>query len=185
MNDWLSSLDALFEKVWDRLETGGQNADQVAFATVGPNGMPENRTVVLRHANRDTGVIEIYTDIQSDKIASLRANPQAAVLLWDADLKLQIRLQAKVEILTGETTKSRWDDVPQHSRASYGVTPAPGTVIEAATSYEKLAQHAQFAVMRCTVETIDAVSLHTPHQRAAAHRAPSHDGDWVTNWLVP
>lgn len=185
MSSWLASLEVMFEKVWDQLEIGARSGLQVGFATVSRDNLPEVRTVVMRKADRANGLLEAYTDAQSAKIKSLQANPHAAILHWDPELKLQIRLQAKVTIKTGATVAALWDAVPKHSRSSYGVTPPPGSVIDGPAAYRKLSNRDQFAVMLCEVMQIDAVSLHMPHQRAVARRQPSQGGDWVTNWLAP
>ena len=50
----------------------------VSLATVSPTHQPEARTVVLRAADSTSAALEIYTDLQSDKIASLRATPKAS-----------------------------------------------------------------------------------------------------------
>ena len=179
MNDWFTTLDGTYAKVWDCLANGAASRAQVAFATVNPENAPEVRTVVMRAAKAPT--VEIYTDLQSDKITSLRGNPCASVLLWDAGLALQIRLTARVSILTGEAVMDRWHAVPDHSKLSYGITPAPGQPIADSTAYTKKSDPAVFAVLSCNVTHIDAVYLGETHRRAAF----SQDGDWAGKWLAP
>jgi hypothetical protein len=59
--------------------------------------------------------------------------------------------------------------------------PAPGTPIAAALDYRKTPDPAAFAVLRCTVQTIDAVHLGPNHRRA---RFDAADG-WHGQWLAP
>ena len=182
MSDYLQTLDGMFDAAWTRLEQGALARAQIVFATTSVDGYPEARTVVLRHVDRNARLIDTYTDIQSDKIASLRKLPRAAIHLWDADLKLQLRLQADVRITTGAQTDAMWAGVPDHARQSYGVVPAPGTVIDGPTNYTKPSTQEQFAVLRCTIRTLDVVSLADPHRRACFR---SQSGEWSANWLAP
>lgn len=181
MNDWFATLDGTYAQVWDRLCQGVDDRALVALGTVSAVGLPEVRSVVLRYADRTAHKLEIYTDLQSDKITSLHAHPDAAIHLWDPDLALQIRLQAKVAILQGPAVLGRWKAVPDHSKISYGVTPAPGQVIAHSTAYTKAPNADVFAVLSCQVLDIDAVYLGDIHRRAAF----SHKSDWVGKWLAP
>ena len=181
MSDWFETLDGLRAKVWTYLSDAAEARAQLAFATVSPNHAPEVRTVVLRDVDATAHRLEIYTDSQSDKITSLRANPRASIMVWDADLALQIRLQCETSILTGDAVMDRWRAIPDHSKLSYGITPPPGKPIPDSTAYVKEPDPKVFAVLSCAVTHIDAVHLGTPHRRAAFSR----QGDWRGNWLAP
>lgn len=181
MTNWFETLDGTQKMLWDRLAQGGADRAQVAFSTVNADSIPELRTIVMRDVDTAARTIEFYTDLQSDKITSLRANPKAAILMWDADLALQIRVQADVTILTGDDVMDRWHAVPDHSKISYGITPAPGQPIPDSTSYTKKPDPAVFAVLSCQATHIDAVYLGDVHRRAAF----SQVGDWGGKWLAP
>lgn len=186
MSEWVTTLDGVLKRVWGRLAQAGNESAEITFATVSPDGLPEVRTVVLRDTDRESGLLEVYTDLQSDKIASLRATPHASMMLWDADLRLQIRVRCDVTILTGENVMDRWRAIPDHSKLSYGITPPPGQVIDDSKAYTKSPDPDVFAVLSCRVTAIDAVHLGRPHRRASfVHDAGSSDGDWVANWLAP
>lgn len=185
MSEWFETLDGLHERVWARLAMGALQSDYVTFATVSTAGEPEARTVVLRNAAPDEGTVEVYTDLESAKVQSLRQTPRASLLIWDADLELQIRAQSVVTILTGEDVAARWDDVPDHSRFSYGITPAPGQVIPDSTAYKKEPDQSVFAVLSCRIDAFDIVHLGRPHRRASFTRGASQGGDWSANWLAP
>lgn len=181
MSNWFETLEGTLAKVWDRLSDGANTRTQVTLGTISPDNMPEVRTVVLRDADVQTQTLEIYTDLQSDKISSLRQTPMAALHLWDADLALQIRVQTDVTILSGDAVMDRWRAVPDHSKLSYGITPAPGQPIPDSTSYTKSPDPQVFAVLSCKATHIDAVYLGDIHRRASF----SQDGDWVGKWLAP
>lgn len=182
---WASSLDGLLAQVWQRLVRGVNDrhapARHPTFATVSPDGWPEARTVVLRAADKADAMVEIHTDLHSAKVTALRANPHAALHVWDASAHLQIRLAASVTILSGDQVAAVWAKVPDPSRQSYGTSPAPGQPIATALAYDKPADPASFAVLRCVVHSMDVVHLGPQHRRAAFTRA----GGWAGQWLAP
>lgn len=185
MSKWFETADGILGRVWGTLGRGVADAKHPArrptFATVSTDGWPEARTVVLRTADREAGLVTVHTDLYSDKIKSLQASPRAALHIWDAKQDLQIRLQAEVVIDTGAATRVLWDKIPDHAQQSYGVTPPPGTPIKAALDYVKDPDPDTFAVLQCTVTTIDAVHLGTDHRRVSFLRV----GHWHGQWLSP
>ena len=94
---WAAALDSLRDQVWLRLQRGVADrhapARHPVLATVTPGGMPQARTVVLRGADPDAGVLEVHTDLMSGKVCDLRANPMAALHVWDAGAHLQTRIE--------------------------------------------------------------------------------------------
>lgn len=182
---WAADLALLQAQVWARLVRGVGDrhapARHPTLATVSPGGLPEARTVVLRAADPAAGTLDIHTDLRSGKVAGLQRNPNAALLIWDSAAQLQTRITARVDILTGDAVATTWARVPQTSQAGYGTQPAPGTPIERALGYHKTPDPAAFAVLRCTVQSIDALHLGPQHRRARFDRA----NGWLGQWLAP
>lgn len=185
MNDWFETLDGLLGQMWQRLGRGVADrrapARHPTFATVTPDGWPQARTVVLRAARSEAAEIEVYTDIHSTKVAELRSNPRAALHIWEPAAHLQIRLNVTVRIQTGADVQTKWEAVPDLARQSYGVTPAPGTVIAQSLDYTKSPNASTFAVLSCQIQTVDLVHLGDVHRRAGFNR---NDG-FAGCWLVP
>lgn len=182
---WAADLAALHAQVWTRLSRGVHDRHAAArhptLATIGTDGLPQARTVVLRAAEKSAATLDIHTDIHSAKVAELRANPRAALHVWDAAPHLQIRIEAEVEILSGTGVTDIWDRVPEASRLAYGSTPAPGQPIEHALAYAKSPDPDAFGVLRLSVQAMDAVHLGPDHRRARFIR----DDGWAGQWLAP
>ncbi|WP_245883730.1 pyridoxamine 5'-phosphate oxidase family protein [Hasllibacter halocynthiae] len=182
---WAAELDGLHAKVWERLARGVHDARAAArhpvLATISAAG-PEARTVGLRRADRAAGEVEVHTDLGSDKVAELRADPRAALHVWDRKVQLQVRLRMKVEVLSGREVEERWRGIPQEGRLNYGGEPPPGTPIGHWRDHEATVARERFGVLLGRVEEIDAVVLgERPHRRALFRRA---DG-WAGRWLAP
>ncbi|PUB18445.1 pyridoxamine 5'-phosphate oxidase family protein [Yoonia sediminilitoris] len=185
MSEWFESRKGMRDEVWDTIVQGLIDPDHPAktptFATVSPHGWPEARTVVIRGADPEAGTVSVYTDIYSDKVRSLKANPRAALVIWDHRKSLQVRLSLQVTVRSGASVRDLWEKVPDHSQLSYGVAPVPGHPIEERLAYQKRPDPDAFAVLDCEVLTIDAVYLGRDHQRAIYSRSD----DWVGQWLSP
>lgn len=104
------------------------------------------RTVVLRGADKGSGKLEIHTHLQSSKITGLRASPLTAIHVWDSGQKLQIRLEAKAEIVTGPQAAAAWAKVPEGSRTAYSAQ-APGSPIADALAYDRSPDPEAFAMV--------------------------------------
>jgi pyridoxamine 5'-phosphate oxidase len=182
---WAASLSTLHAQVWTLLVRGVGDRHSPArhptLATVAPDGWPEARTVVLRAADPAAGTLDIHTDLRSAKVAALRHAPRAALHVWDASAHLQARITASVTLLSGDEVAPIWAKVPDASRQSYGTAPAPGLPIAFDLDYAKHPDAASFAVLRCAVQTIDAVHLGSNHRRARFQRST----DWAGQWLAP
>jgi pyridoxamine 5'-phosphate oxidase len=180
-NDLAGFLDA----AWGHLTRGVADrhapARHPTLATVSPDGWPEARTVVLRAAHRAEATLELHTDTDTAKIRALRASPRAALHVWVPRARLQIRVSADVEILTGAPTVARWANVPVSARVSYGTEPAPGTAITHARDYATPGSQDRFAVLCCHVRAMDLLELGSPHRRAHFMR----DDQWQGTWVAP
>lgn len=182
---WASDLAQLHAEVWLRLVRGVRDrhapARHPTLASVTPEGRPQARTVVLRAADKAAGTLDIYTDLQSAKVRDFRANPQAALHVWEASAHLQLRIEASVSIVTGPDVAAIWASLPEATRLSFGCTPPPGQPIAQALDYRKVPDATTFAVLRLQVTTIDAVHLGPHHRRARYDR----ETEWAGVWLSP
>ncbi len=181
---WAWQLDTLHGHAWQRLVRGVHDrhapARHPTLATVSPEGLPQARTVVLRAADPLQGRLEIHTHLHSSKIADLRATPVAALHVWDSGSRLQIRVEADVEIASGADVAARWARVPAQSRSAYS-SHRPGHAIADALAYDHQPDPALFAVVHLHVRALDLLHLGIHHRRAAFHR----ERQWAGQWLAP
>lgn len=181
-HSWARALDSLRAEIWRRLKRGVQDrrapARHPTLATVSAQGLPQQRTVVLRAADEGAATLRVYTDLHSGKIADLRASPVAAMHVWDKAAHLQMRLHARVSILTGEEVGHIWAQLPEAARLSYGSNPPPGAVLDDALAYEKCPREAAFAVLHLELQDMDILHLGPQHRRARYRRADGWQGQW-------
>lgn len=87
----------------------------MALATVGDDGFPSQRMVLLKHISPERGVI-FYTNYGSRKARELDAHPQAAVLFHQHILQRQIRISGTIERTTREESETYFRSRPRDSQ---------------------------------------------------------------------
>lgn len=124
----LSEFDAA---AWIDLELAGADSKSglryVNLCTVDLTGHPQARLVVMRSANAKTRVIEIHTDVRTQKWREVAANPFVTILAFDTEGGLQLRLRGTVERhAQGNLIASdAWRRLSPWTRATYAGGP-PG-----------------------------------------------------------
>ena len=126
-----ATLEEILDHVWGMLVRGGADAKHAyhfpAFATRGPTGI-EQRTVVLRQANKVIRQLTCYSDQRTQKMDDLRQNEQAHWLFYDHGSKEQIRAKARVTWHNqNEKAREIWQNIPPKNRGDYLGPVAPGT----------------------------------------------------------
>lgn len=103
------------------------------LATVKPNGHPANRTVVFREFLAETNCLTFITDIRSEKIKHLAANPAAELCWYFTQTREQFRLSGEVQAIASSDKNERsrqirheaWEALSDRSRQQFA-WPHPG-----------------------------------------------------------
>ena len=155
----------------------------------------DGRIVVLRKSDQQNNTVQFHSDIRSDKIVKLKKNSRAAMLFYDKDEKIQVRL--KVECIVNhnnDITKESWLKTGHMSRKCYLVDNGPGTKSDNPTSglkpeldnfeftmEDSEAGYKNFTVIQCKVKNIEWLYLAAKgHRRAKFNLETNKD-----TWLIP
>lgn len=180
------TLEGLRGQAWRRLARGVADRRSAArhptLATVALDGGAEARTVVLRAVDVASAMLEFYTDRASAKAVELQRMPRAGLHVWDARVRLQIRLRLLVSPLPEEEALARWRQVPARSRPAYGGDPAPGQPLSHAEDYTDAVDPERFLPLRCQVQAMELLHLGAALQRRALFER--RDG-FAGRWLAP
>lgn len=184
-------LDTIKTELWGWLAAAADDREDPfrtpVVATVGADGLPRARTVVLREVEPAEWTLDFYTDLRSPKHGELLKSGAVAWLFYDAARDLQIRATSTASIHAHDDVANRaWKWSALASRAAYGCENAPGSAIEAPTPSvflrdETEAEHGKknFCVVRCRVDEFDVLQLYPGRHRRARVRP---DG---AEWRVP
>ena len=192
---YYDDMDATLDQAW-RLIVRGAMERTFGFhvmqaASVAADGTPRVRSVILRAADKDARQIRFHTDRNADKVTELEANPAIALVLYDADEKVQVRLSGSAEIdRVGPVADAAWQQTQGAGRACYASDPVHGTPIVHGGAYNAVFDPAApdvgrdaFCAVTVTVGKLDWFYLH-----AAGHRSLRFvwtGSQWDGEWRVP
>lgn len=98
----------------EALKAGVREPNAMTLATVGDDGQPAARIVLLKGAD-ERGFV-FYTNYESRKGQELAARPRAALVFWWQELERQVRIEGAVEKVTGEESDAYFASRPRPSR---------------------------------------------------------------------
>ena len=186
-------LDEMLAHAWRQLARGAKDRRSPfhtpTIATIGRDGRPRLRTVVLRAVEPTAGRLRFHTDVRSDKIAELAADPRIALHAYDPQGKLQVRIEGRAVVHRDDVlAEQAWRASRPASRACYAAEPAPGGTIAEGGGFRLpadeagiLAGRANFSVVEVVAEALETLWLaHGGHRRARF--ALGHNR---SDWLVP
>ena len=103
-------------KVWfdQVLSTSIVEPNAMTLATVGANGQPKARIVLLKHF--DNRGFTFFTNYNSHKGQELEHTPQAALVFWWGELERQIRIEGSIEKVDTEESDGYFSLRPWESR---------------------------------------------------------------------
>lgn len=166
------------------------------LATSG-EAVPRQRSVVLRHVDRESRKIFVHTDVRSPKVAVIRANPLVSWLFYDATRGVQVQLVGEATVQTSESdTQWLWDQEPVGSLRGYLAPYSPGHICdhresnllvdsETKLSRDDLARgRCNFGVICSTPKTLEVLVLRTFGSVRAIYSY--ENGSLISaNWMAP
>ncbi|TCW83122.1 pyridoxamine 5'-phosphate oxidase [Burkholderia sp. SRS-46] len=189
------SLQSTYDRLWTQLESGvsvqRSPFTMLQAATLGLDGAPKVRTVVLRQVRRAARLLSFHTDMRSEKVAELRRDPRIALVGVDLDGLVQIRIEGIASICTDDAERRAiWQSSRPHTLLLYRAPLPPGTPVESphdahpsgdASAPATDDGYANFCLLHVTAARIDFLDLAASgHRRAVFElRADGYDGRWV------
>ncbi|VWB54417.1 pyridoxamine 5'-phosphate oxidase family protein [Burkholderia lata] len=188
------SLAQTYERLWSCLESGvsvqRSPFTMLQAATLGVDGAPKVRTVVLRQVSRADRVLSFHTDVRSEKVAELRRDPRIALVANDLDALVQIRVEGVASICDDEAQRRAiWQSSRPHTLLLYRAPLPPGTPVESpeAAHVDSTAPtddgYDNFCLLHVTVTRIDWLELARAGHRRAVFDL--HEGGYEGRWIAP
>ena len=194
-----NNLDASLSMAWSLLQHGTTDRRSAfhapAVASIGVDGAPRQRTMVLRKVDPIKRTLRFNTDARSQKWQELVQLPHVSVLAYSAWDKVQVRLSGFATLdRHSELAERVWTSMRDQSRVAYAQPDAPGATIEAPDGYvpplelrvgdaAATVAREHFCLLTVEVETLDWVYLNLCGNRRAQFRWP--DGVLASHWLAP
>ncbi|KHK59651.1 pyridoxamine 5'-phosphate oxidase [Burkholderia sp. A9] len=191
------SLTQTYDRVWSCLESGVSTQrspfTMLQAATLGVDGAPKVRTIVLRQVSRADRQLSFHTDVRSEKVAELRRDPRIAIVANDLDALVQIRAEGVASICDDEAQRRAiWQSSRPHTLLLYRAPLRPGTPIESPEDVHVAASQSaaatddgyqNFCLLHVTVTRIDWLELaRSGHRRAVFDL---NDDGYEGRWIAP
>jgi pyridoxamine 5'-phosphate oxidase len=188
-----SELNEVLATAWHLLAKGVANRrhgfHHAAVATIGSNGGPRVRTVILRGADSDSNSLRFHTDVRSQKCRDLEINSNVSLVFYDEPSRMQVRIEGQATVHSdGELADASWAAAQPMSRLTYSIMPAPGLVIETPDAFTISPPQSDvawareyFAVVKVQIESLQWLYLRQGGQRCAVFDFKSG----AMNWTVP
>ena len=167
------------------------------LATVTPEGMPRNRTVVFRgFLDDEQNRLKIITDARSAKIAEIQHQAISEICWYFTKTREQFRIAGELYLVTTDETddklikarKTTWQSLSDSARAQFAwPTPAQAAVENSAFEVEPPDPNIpleNFCLLLLTPQKIDHLQLKSdPQQRCLYIR--QQDNTWTTQAVNP
>ena len=195
---YYEDFEEIKNKIWSMLDNAIKDRGspfRIPVFICGNQDDFDGRIVVLRKSDQSNNLIQYHSDIRSDKIAKLKFNKNAALLFYDKEEKIQVRL--KVECIVNhnnDITKQSWLKTGHISRKCYLVDNGPGTESDTPTSglkseldnFEFTMEQSEAGYKNFTVIQCKIISIEWLYLAAKGHRRAKFDlENNKEHWLVP
>ena len=167
------------------------------LATISPEGLPKNRTVVFRGFLESTNIIQIITDSRSEKAAQINHQCWGEICWYFTKTKEQFRISGNLLLINSHNSNSEliaarkavWQKISDNARSQF-IWPNPG---ESRTDDLNLFSPAtpspqepvtNFCLLLLTPEKVDHLELRGEPQNRCLYTLQSN-GDWTINPINP
>jgi len=198
--DYYNDLNKVYSKVWNLLKLGLKNRDapfHVPVFICNNENRSDGRIVVLRGIDEKEKKIWFHSDIRSNKIKIIKSNPEGALLFYDKNEKIQLRIFGYTKInYKNDITKKSWEKTAHMSRQCYLGNKAPGSnTLEAAsglssdienfkyTIEESEIGYENFCVIEIFIQSIEWLYLAAKGHRRAYFLLKNNSLE--KKWLIP
>ncbi|MBU27869.1 MAG: pyridoxamine 5'-phosphate oxidase [Flavobacteriales bacterium] len=147
-----------------------------------------SRVMVLREFNLKKRFMRFHTDYRAPKIEQYKKNSTATVLGYDPILKVQIKLQGRIEShYDNSVTRNAWDGSTTRSKKCYSVRGGSSSRIDNPNEYDLKDGNLEDGYMNFAVLIFQFDSLEFLHLKSSGHRRAIHSWDdtYKSSWLVP
>lgn len=169
---------------------GRSRFSMVQVASIGQDGAPRARTVVIRAVDAEARTLAFHTDRRSPKVAELRTDPRVTIIGYDMEAGQQVRIQGDARLHIGDSeAMAAWGGVRGDARVNYRGSYAPGQVLDdpqaavAAPSDDPKIGFDKFCRVVIKAQTIDWLNLAANGHRRAVHVWSG--SRWDSAWVAP
>ena len=103
------------KKIWSMLDDAVTNRSspfRIPVFVCGDQSDFDGRIVVLRKSDQSNNLLQFHSDIRSDKISKLKKNKNAALIFYDKEEKIQLRVKVNCIVNhDNEISEQAWSKI--------------------------------------------------------------------------
>jgi pyridoxamine 5'-phosphate oxidase len=159
---YYDDLDASLSEAWRLLVRGAADRKSPihtpAVATIGVDGLPKVRVVVLRADDPAARTLRFHTDRRGQKIAEFDARPHVQIVAYDPHQKIQLRVSGTAHVHAGDALATEaWMRSQPQSQLCYRQALAPGLETDDPAKAVEPAEHDGSENFRAVTIAIDQI----------------------------
>lgn len=194
MNDLSEMLHAAWRAMKDGAGPERSAFSTIYVASVALDGAPKLRTVVIRRIDEARRMIGFNTDLRSPKFMEIKAEPRVAILGYDREAALQVRIEGVAVLLTEPDEKrTAWESSKARSRICYRHAYAPGTTLDHPaigdpTDDMRKPANPDAGFDNFVAVDVEALKIDVLHLASSGHRRAvfePHEDAWRGRWAAP
>ncbi len=184
--------ETMLPEIWQMLDHAVSRRTPftlMQLATVGSDGAPKLRTIVLRRFDEATARLSFVTDRRSLKVKEMLDNPSVSLVAFDGAASVQLRLEGLAAVIEDERRKKAfWNALRNHTHILFQSSLAPGTAIpsppiETAENCDPNAAYERFCLVDIYLHQVEWLDISSaPHTRCSFKREGK---GWTASWIVP
>ncbi len=109
-----SPLDELRAWIEEARQQGDKEPEAMNLATVGSDGKPHNRMVLMRHFDDDE--VGFFTNLESNKANQIEANQHVSITMWWPELERQVRISGVAKPMDRSIVEAYFSSRPRNSQ---------------------------------------------------------------------
>jgi len=169
-----------------------------ALATIGMDGKPMVRHLILRAASPASRTLHFYTDSRSQKLIEIDRNPDVNLVFYDPSAGVQLRVEGVATQGDKGQAEQAWRNLSPLGRRAYTAISGTGQPLEQPSSAlpthlegripeagEVESSFANFTLICVTYDALDWLSLSRAGNRRAQFSWQSASKNWAGGWFVP
>ena len=190
--DELAKLEQSIWQGWtDAVSDRNHPLRLMTVSTIGDDGAPRSRTVVLRDVKLATREVVFHTDARSAKVAELAAEPRMSLLAWDHAERIQLRAEGEALLQGADTPEggSVFRTLTDQAKDAYRSNLASGVPIdrpEVVRSDRKIGDDPaarNFVLVRSIVKRLEWLKLDDIRQSRAEFLY--REEGTIRRWIAP
>ena len=114
INDVKHPVEIVAKWLQEANDLGLEKPEAMNLATVGIDGKPRNRMVLMRHVTETE--IGFFTNLSSSKAKEITNNPNVSATLWWSEMERQVRIEGPAQPMCQDVVEAYFNSRPRKSR---------------------------------------------------------------------